>query len=268
MKTLLIKAFEGVASNVLLPRVDSQNIMIRKNIKNGGLLVFQMASNINATLVIAGGMFVNADFSETDNLALSGDGTGVKVRVRLNNDFAFVYVTSGAKIIFKHFPQEMNDFTSPYIDFAKGFTKVWDFRFAFETMKYFNENLNSLDFSECESLMYTFSGAKSFNQPITNFDVSRITNMIGTFNNAESFNQDISIWNFNKQVDLDEFINFSGISVDNYSRLLKKLDSIDFTGRTTPKVLGALGLKYNDEGAIHRGSLVSKGWTITDSGKA
>lgn len=265
MKTLLIKGFETVNSKVLLPRTDKQNILVRKNSKSGGLLVFQMATNIDAVMDIVGGMFVLDDFSEVSQISFPSTGVGKKVRVRLDRDYAFMYLTTGAKVVFKHFPAEMNDFTSPYIDFSQGFSKVWDFQFAFEGLKYFNESINSLDFSECETLKYTFSGARNFNQPVDHINVSSIQNMIGTFNNAECFNQDLSGWDFHKNVNLDEFLNYSGLSAENYSKFLIKMNSIDFAGRVQAKVIGAKGLICSSLGLAARASLISKGWDISDA---
>lgn len=266
MRTLFFKSLEYANEKAIFPKVNKDNILIRKNIDQGGLCVFNLSPNRNIEVRINGGMFVNEDLSETDVLNLI-DGVPKKIKVRLDDDYAFMYLEPGTKVIFKYITSELDFFKSPYIDFSFGFPKIWSFELAFLDHTYFNESLNSLDFSECESLKYAFSGCSRFDKDISEIDVSRITNMIGTFNNCYSFNKDISKWNFNVNVDLDEFLNYSGMDANNYSKFLIKLDNTDFSARTTRKVLGALNVKYNYLGEGARSSLINKGWTISDGGK-
>lgn len=122
------------------------------------------------------------------------------------------------------------------------------------------------DTSNIEIMGFCFANCYAFNQPLP-WDVRKVVNMSRMFLNAWSFDQDFSKWQFNKEVTLDDFITFSGMSPANYDKLLKNLRNTDFSGRTNPKVFGAFGVRYTAAGAADREALVADGWTITDSGQ-
>ncbi|MCT4181657.1 BspA family leucine-rich repeat surface protein [Elizabethkingia anophelis] len=117
------------------------------------------------------------------------------------------------------------------------------------------------------SISYLFNRAYSANPDISMWEVENILFMIGTFMDATSFNPDFSKWNFNKEVDLTDFVSRSGLMPDNYDKLLKRLRNTDFTGRTTVKYLGADSIKYTAAGKADRDWLVADGWTIVDGGQ-
>ena len=142
-----------------------------------------------------------------------------------------------------------------------------NFSGVFANALLFNQSLSNWDTSKATQMEVMFSSALSFNQPLNNFNVSNVTAMYGMFQNAKAFNQDLSSWNFNKEVNLTNFVFNSGLSPTNYDKLLVKLASIDWTGRATPKVLGADGLRYTSTGEVGRNTLVNAGWTINDNGK-
>ncbi len=82
-----------------------------------------------------------------------------------------------------------------------------------------------------------FFGATSFNQPIGGWNTANVTTMISMFNGATVFNQDISDWNVGKVTTLNLFLNYSGLTPDNYDKLLNKwslqtvVPNIPFTAR-------------------------------------
>ncbi|MEN5130482.1 BspA family leucine-rich repeat surface protein [Elizabethkingia anophelis] len=160
--------------------------------------------------------------------------------------------------------QNMREFNQPVSHLKPNdskFTSFW-FNGAWK----FNQPLDMWDVSEVLDMGLMFESAYSFNQDITMWDVSKVLSMEQMFQNASSFNQDLSKWNFNKEVRLNNFLTRSGLDSENYGKLLKKLDSIDFTERVEAKVLGAEGLTYLKAYQVNKDSLVAKGWSIADAG--
>lgn len=146
-------------------------------------------------------------------------------------------------------------------------SEVEKFNHMFSGCRVFNQQVNHLNTSKATEMQSMFNGAYLFNQPLDEWDVSKVTNMSAMFDNARAFDQDLSSWDFNLEVNLASFLNISGMSPENYSKLLIKLASIDWAGRTAPKVLGASGVRYEGSGATARQMLVDNGWTITDGGE-
>ncbi|MDH5825776.1 BspA family leucine-rich repeat surface protein [Sphingobacterium faecium] len=140
----------------------------------------------------------------------------------------------------------------------------------FRGAKVFNQSINHLKTGKVINMLGTFRESRDFNQDISSWDVSKVTNMSFMFYDANAFNQDISAWNFNVNVDLSSFMATKGVEYNPayYSNLLIKLASIDWTVRSTPKVLSMGTIRYNSAGASARATLVSNGWTITDGGQS
>lgn len=114
------------------------------------------------------------------------------------------------------------------------------------------------------------SGVTTINN-IHLWDMSNVTTMERMFSRALKFNQDISGWNFNKDVNLLNFMvgkSAASYSPVYYSNLLIKLrNCVVGTGRTeTNKSLTMQNIKYTSEGASARADLVADGWAITDGG--
>lgn len=103
------------------------------------------------------------------------------------------------------------------------------------------------------------------------WNVSNVISMNNMFTQATLFNQDISGWNFNKDVDLTNFMvgkssaNYSAVFYSNL--LIKVRDCVVETGRTNAtKGFTMQNIKYDSTGASARADLVADGWTITDGG--
>lgn len=166
--------------------------------------------------------------------------------------------------------------------------------------------IDSWDTSKVNNMSEMFYSADNFNQPIGSWDVSNVTTMYGMFRYADSFNQDIGSWNvsavetmaymlewttsFDQDIsswspsttnaDFTGMLNYSGMSVENYSKWLIALANWAYdNGYTTAETLGATNKKYNNTTYTGIGSgqytnavsarayLVSLGWTITDGGQ-
>ncbi|MDT0294203.1 BspA family leucine-rich repeat surface protein [Mesonia ostreae] len=102
-------------------------------------------------------------------------------------------------------------------------------------------------------------------QLLNYWDVSNVINMSGMFagglneGTINSFNQDISSWNFNNEVNLDNFLSASSMSTENYDLLLERFQSLGLEN----KQLGAHNLTYCD--VIVRDILTEDlGWYIYD----
>lgn len=129
----------------------------------------------------------------------------------------------------------------------------------------FNQNIGSWNTSKVTSMYSMFVGAKAFNQNLGNWDVSKVVTMNTMFFEATAFNQNIGSWNwqYNPAVDMENMLDVSGLSCENYSKTLKAWaeNSAMPTGRT----LGANNLKYGPAGQTYRNQLINnKGWTIED----
>ena len=121
----------------------------------------------------------------------------------------------------------------------------------------FNQDISSWDVSSVTIMNQMFINATAFNQDISSWDVSNVTDMVGMFSNATAFNQDISGWQFNTFSQFDNFLDSSGLNINNYDALLAAFSNQNLVNKT----LGAQGLTYCN--ASDRNDLITnKGWTI------
>jgi surface protein len=125
----------------------------------------------------------------------------------------------------------------------------------------FNQPLNNWNTSNVGDMQYLFSGANSFNQDISNWNVSKVSNFSFTFNYATRFNQDISKWNVSNARIMQNMLDFTAMSVENYDKLLlgwSKLPTL-----VNGVIFGVNGLQYSSNGKTGRDILVNKfGWSI------
>ena len=120
----------------------------------------------------------------------------------------------------------------------------------------FNKPLANWNLVNVDHLDNMFSNS-SFNQPLSNWNVSNIFTMSNMFQNNTSFDQDISSWQFTNCVQLEGFLNNSGLSIANYDLLLNSLNNQNIP----PLTLGALNLIYCN--FADRNVLTNvKGWNI------
>ncbi|OPB96827.1 hypothetical protein BAS10_07195 [Elizabethkingia meningoseptica] len=145
-------------------------------------------------------------------------------------------------------------------------SRTKDFSLAFANTL-FNKPIDKLNTASATNMYYMLSNTP-FNQPVSTLNISNVTILDGMYFNCRNFDQDISALSYNVNVSMISYLDGCGLSPANYTKFLQKLDSIDFSDRTTAKVIGAAGVKYSSAGVTARNSLVTKGWTILDSGQA
>lgn len=142
------------------------------------------------------------------------------------------------------------------------------FNLTFQNCYVFNQSVNHFNMSNANTCVSMFQGCASFNKPVDNWAMGNILAMSNMFQGCIMFNQDLSKWDYNLNVALDNFIaGCLSFSPDNYDKLLKKLNSYTWEGRTTPKILNADYVRYSKAGEMDRNGLIAKGWTIIDAGK-
>ena len=150
---------------------------------------------------------------------------------------------------------------------------------AFRDASGFNRDISSWDVSKVTLMTNMFNGASSFNQDISSWNVSGVTSMGSMFEGASSFNQDLSSWDISNVSNMFKMFDGSGLSTENYSRILIGWANAHFAGNARDDVfLGASGITYNNtayttgnqfnDAVSARSYLVNTaGWTITDGGQ-
>ena len=114
------------------------------------------------------------------------------------------------------------------------------------------------DFGAVTDMSNMLKGAIEFNAPVNGWDVANVADMSGMFSGATSFNQDLSDWTFNNGVNLSEFLDDSGLRVENYDLLLAHFSTLNLQNKT----LGALNLHYCDQ--TSRDNLINNlNWVVS-----
>jgi surface protein len=122
----------------------------------------------------------------------------------------------------------------------------------------FNKDIGSWDVGNVTDMIAMFAEASAFNQDIGTWNVSNVTNMYGMFQITSAFNQNIGAWDITNASNMTNIFFNSGISTDNYDKILTAWDAAGYTN----KDLGnASPLRYC-AGETARTSLLSKGWAI------
>lgn len=109
-----------------------------------------------------------------------------------------------------------------------------------------------------------FRDATAFNQDLSGWDVSHVANMLQLFKNATAFDQDLSSWTVTNVASFGNFLEGSGLSGTNYSKLL--------AGRSQLHLKDGLAFhggsgKYNLEGAGGKVTIIrNHNWAFTDGG--
>ncbi len=123
----------------------------------------------------------------------------------------------------------------------------------------FNQPINNWNVEKVTVMSGMFQGCHNFNQPLNNWDIRKVKRMGAMFSHAFSFNQSLANWGsiLNTDVDLEEFLNNTGLSVCNYDATLQGFANGIVTGRK----MDAGGLKFANTSARNT-LLTTKGWTI------
>ena len=111
----------------------------------------------------------------------------------------------------------------------------------------FNQPLNNWDVSSVTHMAYMFCYAVNFNQDLSNWDVSNVTNMQRMFLAARSFDSSLGDWTLcSEGVYLGDLFDFSGISLDEYSKtLIGWANSVSQNSVPTNVTLGAYEKYYS-----------------------
>uniref|UniRef100_A0A6C0I8B1 Hedgehog/Intein (Hint) domain-containing protein n=1 Tax=viral metagenome TaxID=1070528 RepID=A0A6C0I8B1_9ZZZZ len=78
--------------------------------------------------------------------------------------------------------------------------------------------------STLTNLSFMFYEASKFNEKLM-WNISSVTDLSYMFYGASSFNQNLSQWNFENVEKVDEMLCYSGLSTDNFNKLLKSLSN-------------------------------------------
>ena len=128
----------------------------------------------------------------------------------------------------------------------------------------FNQDISGWDVSAVEQMEWMFDEASRFNQDLRTWNPSHVTTMQNMFYGAEAFDQSLGSWNIGQVTNMAGMLVDSGISTANYDATL--------AGWASQTVQADVPLDasqmYSCPTQAARDSLTSRGWNITDSGKA
>ncbi|WP_167613190.1 BspA family leucine-rich repeat surface protein [Maribellus sediminis] len=128
----------------------------------------------------------------------------------------------------------------------------------------FNQDISSWNVGNVIDMDSMFAGASAFNQNISSWDVGNVMSMPAMFFEASSFDQDLSSWNVNAVFDMYVMFYSSGLSTENYSKIL-----IGWASQSLQKsvYLDAGNIKYNASAQESRQYIIDTyEWTIVDGG--
>lgn len=135
----------------------------------------------------------------------------------LANDAPDLSAMGGTQTVYYMF----NDATSFNEDISHwDMSAVTDLDAMFIRASTFNQDVSSWDTSNMINMRQAFREATSFNQDISSWDVTNVTDMRGMFQDATSFNQNLGAWDIKQVTMMDDFMQNSGISIDNYDATL------------------------------------------------
>jgi len=135
----------------------------------------------------------------------------------------------------------------------------------FRNASNFNGDISSWDVSNVIYSGSLFYNATSFNSDISQWDVTTMLGLSRMFYGASSFDQDLSQWdmtNMTGQFNCYQFLRFSGLSCENYSKFL--VGQANNPNLPDGLTISETTLLYGNDAIAARNTLVNtKGWTIT-----
>ncbi|NME69782.1 BspA family leucine-rich repeat surface protein [Flammeovirga aprica] len=140
---------------------------------------------------------------------------------------------------------------------------VTDMSYTFSGSRQFNGDVSLWDVSHVESMRSAFVRAESFNQDLSNWDVSQVKNMRFMFTNALIHDSDISKWDVSSVVNMEDMFVNSGLSTENYDKLLKSWSALPGLKRGVK--LDA-SVNYCESSSERQFLIDHYNWTITDKG--
>lgn len=143
-------------------------------------------------------------------------------------------------------------------------SRVDNTAYMFHGATKFNQPLDNWDVSDVDLMYNMFALASVFNQDISSWDVSNVRNMNSMFIHASSMNQDLSNWDISKVENMDRMFNRSGLSNDNYDKILIGWGESSLLKDNV--MLGAQNNQYCLAENARQRLIDDFGWIITDSG--
>ncbi len=140
---------------------------------------------------------------------------------------------------------------------------------------YENRNLTKVsggNTSNVTSMENMFYGATQATVDTRGWDVSKVVSMNYMFVYAPQTDPDTRDWDFTNVTwhSIERMFSYlsgkSGLSIENYSRFLIRLNEKTPTSVSAQKKVNVGSLKYSSSAVSARASLIAKGWTITDGG--
>ena len=149
------------------------------------------------------------------------------------------------------------------------------FSYMFVSSNKFNQNIGAWNMSKATNMIYMFGSLSPMSIPmifnnggspdINNWNTSLVVDMRTVFRNNLGFNQSVGNWNVSNVTAFTQFLENSGISVENYSNTL-----IGWASRPVipNRSINNAPLKYNSSAIAARAILTSapNNWTISDGG--
>lgn len=144
---------------------------------------------------------------------------------------------------------------------------VTDLSGMFEGAYNFNQDLSTWQTAHVDNLSQIFNNASAFNGSLTDWNTSNVTNMAGAFYKDESFDQNLGTWNIGQVTDMFSIINWSGMSISNYSATLMGWGQQAASSGVQPHLVLVSQSSYLSSAASARQFLITTDhWKIDDFG--
>ena len=161
-------------------------------INNGG----SFTTLIDSYTTVGNTMYVNIDFSFTDNTGTTNDGLTFKYVYTyyndINNNFTNLTVTAFGLIPLARDAFQFTSLSTSLIFTASDTPTILP-----------NTSMNGI-----------FTGSTTFNSPVNNWNTTNVINFFGAFSNATSFNQPLSNWDISNATSVSNMFSFSAFDQD------------------------------------------------------
>ncbi|MEM9821058.1 MAG: BspA family leucine-rich repeat surface protein, partial [Bacteroidota bacterium] len=140
---------------------------------------------------------------------------------------------------------------------------VENLAYTFFQASSFNQDIGGWNIEKITRLDHTLDGAQAFNQDIGNWEVSQVENFGSALASTTHFDQDLSHWNVGQATKMSNMFHHSGLSTENYDRLLLAWAQLDLQD----SVRFDAGYSIYCEGWEARAQIINQfAWTIEDDG--
>ena len=129
-----------------------------------------------------------------------------------------------------------------------------------------NPNTSGWNTSSVTNMSNMFYEARQANPDTSGWNTSSVTNMSKMFDRAAQADPDTSNWDFRNITTLTHIFSGSGLSIDNYSDFLIRLNERIPTSTDIEKVINVGTLQYRLNALLAHHSLRGASWSITDGG--